>query len=712
MEVVGAQRSLTGESGRAACLDTILLKWPDIGDKIERICVGLEIGADAKRRDGSLTINSAVKRSKGGTGFTRIRLELKGQYGIELSLTGLRHLCVARDRRMLTAARYAGVVNLRYRRSVKRITHENLDDHRQNTFYLLLHHLRDRSCFDNTLWMQRDDHSKMRESTTQHATVTVGEGASTLQHDFMSAESSSLYASSILVSSCEDGGSERCLAMIKADKLAPSTPSQHYSDFYLLQDKARDDSELRAIFFKRDGGVKPKVHLEVDGGSDESPSGRETQFLQTELFMGGPLLRVEERRAYAGTTTRESYGSAKNKVERLNGEMTRAAAGFHALPTDEVVGELRDVATGQFDEAQLKALWMEHTEQYRLLLHGKCGLNGSSPAAFHGATVESGEEAKILLQRRPLLLLWLNPKLSKKRRAELEQSHPMLVAHFKKVQDMQVHVQTTDHYACFARSCLSTICSLCKDAPRLQQWYDGGPALKPPPPPVPDPDRPGHYLGAEGTLQKYAADQYRVGEAARTPPSDKALALFEREMGRSLKQFPDVKLDAAVKELNDSRITRAVLQKHFMKLRFIRLRAIEGHRKGAATRAANEDARSKAAAPLVAAATAQAATAVAAVQAAAQVEVAAAHAEAAAAVQEAQTQAQVQGQAAAATTAAMIGMRVLGLFFCSWDPGTIVKVHENGTFNVRYTDGLLEKKVTWGADLRPAPPDTTASMQQ
>ena len=44
-----------------------------------------------------------------------------------------------------------------------------------------------------------------------------------------------------------------------------------------------------------------------------------------------------------------------------------------------------------------------------------------------------------------------------------------------------------------------------------------------------------------------------------------------------------------------------------MKLRFIRLRAIEGHRKGAATRAANEDARSKAAAPLVAAATAQAA---------------------------------------------------------------------------------------------------------
>ena len=104
---------------------------------------------------------------------------------------------------------------------------------------------------------------------------------------------------------------------------------------------------------------------------------------------------------------------------------------------------------------------------------------------------------------------------------------------------------------------------------------DGGPALKPPPPPVPDPDRLGHYRDPEATLQKYAADGYCVGAAARKPPSDSALAIFEKEMGRSLKAFPDAKLDAAVKELNDVRITRAVLQKHFMKLHFIRLRAVE-----------------------------------------------------------------------------------------------------------------------------------------
>ena len=651
-EVVGARRSLTGESGRAACLETTLGTWPDIGDKIEAICKDLEVGADAKRRDGSLTINSAVNRGKGGTGFTRIRLELKRRHGIELSLRALRDLCVARDRRHLVSARYKGIVNLRYRRSVKRITHENLDDHRQNAFYKLLHHLRDRCNFDNTLWFQRDDHAKVRESTREHATVTsTGEGASTLQHDFMSAESSSLYASSILISGCENGGEDRCLAVVKADKLAPSTPSQHYADFYMLQHKAFDDSELRPIFFGPDGRVKPKVQLEVDGGADESPSGRETQFLQTELLMGGPLLLEEKRRSYAGTTTRESFGSAKNKVERLNGEMTRAASGFHALPTDDVVGPLRDAATGQFDQSQLEALWREHTEQYRLLLDGKCGLNDSSLAAFHGATEASCEEAKILLKRRPVLLEWLNPKQSKKRRAELERLHAAQVEHFKKVQAMQAHVQTTDHYACFARCCLSTLCSHCKGAPRLQQWYEGGPALKPPPPPVPDPDRPGHYRDPEATLQKYAADGYCVGAAARKPPSDSALAIFEKEMGRSLKAFPDAKLDAAVKELNDVRITRAVLQKHFMRLHFIRLRAVEGHRKGAETRAANKEARSKAAAPLIAAATAQAAAA----QKAAEIKAAAEAATAAETIQAAQasaTAAQAEATAAQASATA------------------------------------------------------------
>jgi hypothetical protein len=48
-----------------------------------------------------------------------------------------------------------------------------------------------------------------------------------------------------------------------------------------------------------------------------------------------------------------------------------------------------------------------------------------------------------------------------------------------------------------------------------------------------------------------------------------------------------------------------------------------------------------------------------------------------------------------------IGMRVEGLFGKSWDPGTIINIRENGTFNVTYDDTFQEEGVEWGRDLHP-----------
>ena len=511
-EVAEAHRGLAGERGRSACLDTTLIKWPDIGDNVEAICADLGVGADAKRRDGALTINSAVNRGKGGTGFQRIRIELERRHSIVLSPRGLRDLTVARDRRMAVSKRYKGVVNLVYRRSVKRIGQDNIDDHSQNALYQLLHYLRDRTSFDDTFWAQRDDHSKLRggssESTRGASVTATGEGASALQHDYMDPVlSSPLYATSVLVSGCGDGGGERCLAFVKAEKLAPSTPTQHYADFYMLQEQAKDDKELRPIFFTPEGKVKPKVQLEVDGGADEDPTKRETRFLQTELLMGGPLLIKEQRRAQVGASTRESNGTPKNKVERLNGEMTRASTNFHAIPSDDVVGPLRDDATGQFDHTQLEAMWKQHAEDYRNLLDRNCGLNDASLQAYHGATPKSCEEARVLLERRPKLLLWLDPTTSKKKRSELQQSDPILIAHFEKVLKMQEHTEMLTRYSSCARCCQSTSCTQCRDAPRVLLWYVSGPSLRPVPPAMRDQDRPGHYLKPEAVLMKYAADQ-------------------------------------------------------------------------------------------------------------------------------------------------------------------------------------------------------------
>ena len=87
--------------------------------------------------------------------------------------------------------------------------------------------------------------------------------------------------------------------------------------------------------------------------------------------------------------------------------MTRAATNFHTLEAEDAVGSLFDDATGRIDEEQLKAMWRQHAEDYRDQLDGHCGLNGETLTAFHGATVADGQLPKMLLERRPILLLRL-----------------------------------------------------------------------------------------------------------------------------------------------------------------------------------------------------------------------------------------------------------------------------------------------------------------
>lgn len=251
------------------------------------------------------------------------------------------------------------------------------------------------------------------------------------------------------------------------------------------------------------------------------------------------------------------------------------------------MGELHVDATGQYDQEQLTALWTQHAEEYRQWLDGNCGLNNSALRAFPGATKVSCEEARLLLERRQVLLQWLDPKLSKVKRAALERSHPVQVAHFKKVQEMQVHAEHVRHYASAVRCCLNTMCRLCKGAPRVTQWYEEGPALKPVPPALHDECRPGHYLDPESSLARYASVNYQLKPDELLAPSDIAHKIYAREMGDSLAHFPEAKIAAAVKEINDSRIDAVALRKHFTKLRFIRLRVLEGRRKGAETRKKN-----------------------------------------------------------------------------------------------------------------------------
>ena len=268
--------------------DTILKRYPDIGDKIESILVDMDVGADAHRHTKSLIINTARKNKK-GNGFMRVKIELRKRFNINISYESVRRLGEARRSRSRVAARYSSVVAMKCRRSVKRVGRENIDDHMQNAKFRTLHYLRDRSSRELAAWFERDDHSKIRAretaaarppaarptppsralrraqmnssaTTNQHATVTDKKGLGATHHDFMDEHGSPLYATTIRSAAMNDD-KEINLAVVKADKLTKSTPTQHMADFYMLED-ITDNGDVKRLFKTSEGEPKPIVVLE------------------------------------------------------------------------------------------------------------------------------------------------------------------------------------------------------------------------------------------------------------------------------------------------------------------------------------------------------------------------------------------------------------------------------------------------------------------
>ena len=151
--VSSALRALAGERGRSPCVDAILRRYPDIGEQIEQICAANDIGADAWRRDATLTIDKARKLKK-GSGFRRIQLELSSRFGIDISYGAVVELGIAKSRRKRSAARYKNAVALVCRRNVKRVSEENIDKHKSAAHYQIAHYLRDLVSQLEWLWFE------------------------------------------------------------------------------------------------------------------------------------------------------------------------------------------------------------------------------------------------------------------------------------------------------------------------------------------------------------------------------------------------------------------------------------------------------------------------------------------------------------------------------------------------------------------------------
>ena len=114
---------------------------PTIGQEIESFVQEANIGADAWRRTGVLTFDGNT-RVKAKVTYERIRQHLMKVYQRKFSFGTVVQLCIARNKRRLSASRYKGVAKVTSRRARKGFMLKfNPDAHWSSALYRSLNHL-------------------------------------------------------------------------------------------------------------------------------------------------------------------------------------------------------------------------------------------------------------------------------------------------------------------------------------------------------------------------------------------------------------------------------------------------------------------------------------------------------------------------------------------------------------------------------------------
>lgn len=115
--------------------NSILEKYPDIGQSIEEYVQSCNVGADMWRRTGVLTFDGNTRVKKKAT-YRRIKEYLQDRYGRTFSYGTVVELCVARNKRRKSSQRYKGVAKVTSRRARKGFTlRYNPDTHWSAAFY-------------------------------------------------------------------------------------------------------------------------------------------------------------------------------------------------------------------------------------------------------------------------------------------------------------------------------------------------------------------------------------------------------------------------------------------------------------------------------------------------------------------------------------------------------------------------------------------------
>lgn len=262
---------------RSACVQSVVTKFPDIGESIESFVSDSNVGADAWRRTGVLTFDGNLKVKQ--VTYGRIPQYLEEKYQQKFSYGTVVQLCIACNKRRRSAGNYKGVAKVTTRRARKGFELKyNPDRHWSGALYKSLNFIQYTDGSDITN-VNRDDASGFRLDTLtthgKHATPAVtSRDILTTHTDYVNKHPSVLQVSSYNFTATATT-KEMCAGVVKASKVYPKNPVQHFADYEMLSLQP----EYHSIFNNPSTGCPKRFEcVRVDGATDEGPSHDEVRF--------------------------------------------------------------------------------------------------------------------------------------------------------------------------------------------------------------------------------------------------------------------------------------------------------------------------------------------------------------------------------------------------------------------------------------------------
>ena len=235
-------------------------------------------GANAWRQTGVITFDGSKKMEKKAA-FKRIKEHVEEKYQRKISYGTVVQLCMARNKRRRSAARYCGVAKVLQKRARKGFNIKyNPDSHWSNALYSGLDALQYEGG-TNIIKLGRDDQAGFRLDTLAthrlHSSLRVkGKEALATRTDYVNKYRSTLQTTSYNFPATKTTA-EICMGVVKTPSLCNKNSAQHLAD---LEAISNNEYTKSAFINPTTDKIKDIECIRVDGGYDEGPSHLETQY--------------------------------------------------------------------------------------------------------------------------------------------------------------------------------------------------------------------------------------------------------------------------------------------------------------------------------------------------------------------------------------------------------------------------------------------------